>query len=312
MFEGSLRHHMLLTLPALILTVLLVIMTGMLSPSFLTEANLANLATRLLPLGLAALGEAIVLFAGRIDLSVGSIISLATAIMALTSVSLGWLSIPLTLMAGVACGLFTALGINLFRINPLVMGLATAAIVKGITLLLLPSPGGEVDYDMYDFLFGSERLLGLPLLISILAYAIFVVVMGWSRFGRTVYAFGSDTRAAVANGVSSWKIDLSVYGLSGLLAGVAGTVLSIKLLSGDPLIGESYTLDAVSAAILGGIALQGGRGNLVGVLLASIALVLVNNTFNLLDLDTNLQNIAKGLIFVLALVFFMRGKAGDE
>jgi ribose transport system permease protein len=311
MLEGSLRVNLLLTLPALILTVLLVAVTGFLSPSFLTETNLANLATRLLPLGLVALGEAIVLFAGRIDLSVGSIISLATAIMALTSTSLGWLAIPLTLVAGVVCGLFTAAGINLLRINPLVMGLATAAIVKGITLLVLPSPGGEVDYTLYEVLFGSEKLLALPLLASILAYAIFVVVMGWSRFGRTVYAFGSDQRAAFANGVSSWKVDLSVYGLSGLFAAAAGVVLSIKLLSGDPLIGEAYTLDAVSAAILGGVALQGGRGNLIGVLFAAIALVLVNNTFNLLDLDTNLQNIAKGLIFVLALVFFMRGKAGD-
>jgi ribose transport system permease protein len=311
MFEGSLRFNLLLTLPALFLTALLVVLTGTLSPGFLTEANLANLATRLLPLGLVALGEAMVLFAGRIDLSIGSVISLATAIMALTSASLGWLAIPLTLAAGVVCGLFTATGVNLFRINPLVMGLATAAIVKGMTLLVLPSPGGEVDYALYDFLFGSERLLGLPLLLSLLAYAVFVVVMGWSRFGREVYAFGSDPRAAFANGVSNWNVDLAVYGLSGFFAAAAGVVLSIKLLSGDPLIGDAYTLDAVSAAILGGVALRGGRGNLIGVLLAAIALVLVNNTFNLLDLDTNLQNIAKGLIFVLALVFFMRGKAGE-
>ncbi|MGV3549208.1 ABC transporter permease [Rhizobium sp.] len=311
MLEGSLRFNLLLTLPALILTVLLVAVTGMLSPSFLTEANLANLATRLLPLGLVALGQALVLFAGRIDLSVGSIMSLATAMMALTSASLGWLSIPLTLAAGVVCGLFTAAGVNMLRINPLVMGLATAAVVKGITLLVLPSPGGEVDYALYDVLFGSERLLALPLLLAILAYAIFVLAMGWTRFGRSIYAFGSDPRAAFANGVSSWKVDLSVYGLSGFFAAAAGIVLSIRILSGDPLIGESYTLDAVSAAILGGVALQGGRGNLIGVFFAAVSLVLVNNMFNLLDLNTNLQDIAKGLIFVLALVFFMRGKAGE-
>lgn len=311
MLDGSLRFNLLLTLPALILTVLLVAVTGILSPSFLTEANLANLATRLLPLGLVALGQALVLFAGRIDLSVGSIMSLATAMMALTSASLGWLAIPLTLAAGVACGFFTAAGVNMLRINPLVMGLATAAVVKGITLLVLPSPGGEVDYALYDVLFGSERLLALPLLLSVVAYAIFILAMGWTRFGRSIYGFGSDPRAAFANGVSSWRIDLSVYGLSGFLAAAAGIVLSIRLLSGDPLIGEAYTLDAVSAAILGGVALQGGRGNLIGVFFAAVALVLVNNMFNLLDLNTNLQDIAKGLIFVLALVFFMRGKAGE-
>lgn len=309
MLEGSLRFNLLLALPALILAILLVVLTGSLSPSFLTEANLANLSTRLLPIGLVALGEAIVLFAGRIDLSVGSILSLSTAVMALTSTTLGWFSIPLTLAIGVVCGLFTAAGINLFRINPLVMGLATAAVVKGMTLLILPSPGGEVDYDLYDFLFGSERLLALPLFLSVIAYAVFLLVMGWSRFGRSIYAFGSDPRAAFANGVSSWKVDLSVYALSGFFAAAAGIALSIKILSGDPLIGEAYTLDAVSAAILGGVALQGGRGSLVGVFFAAIALVLVNNAFNLLDLDTNYQDIAKGLIFVLALVAFMRGKA---
>lgn len=311
MIEGSLRFNVLLAVPALILIAFLSILTGFLSPSLLTEANLANLATRLLPLGLVALGEAMVLMAGRIDLSVGSTISLATAIMSLTSATFGWLAIPMTLAAGIACGLFNAAGIHLFRINPLVMGLATAAVVKGITLLVLPSPGGEVDYALYDFLFGSERLLGLPLLISALCYAFFFAVMGWSRFGRAIYAFGSDPRAAFANGVSSWKIDLSVYGTSGFFAAAAGVVLSIKLLSGDPLIGETFTLDAVSAAILGGVALQGGRGSLLGVLFAAMALVLVNNAFNLLDLDTNLQNIAKGLIFVVALVFFMRGKGRD-
>lgn len=311
MLEGALRSNLFLALPALILTLLLVILAGVLSPSFLSEANLANLATRLLPLGLVALGQALVLFAGRIDLSVGSIMSLATAMMALTSTSLGLVSIPLTLAAGVVCGMFTAAGVNLFRINPLVMGLATAAIVKGITLLILPSPGGEVDYALYDFLFGSERLLGLPLLLSFVIYAAFVLMMGWTRFGRSIYAFGSDPRAAFSNGVSSRHVDLTVYGLSGFFAAAAGIVLSIRILSGDPLIGEAYTLDAVSAAILGGVALTGGRGNLIGVLLASVALVLISNVFNLLDLDTNLQDIAKGLIFVLALVFFMRGKAGE-
>ena len=311
MLDGSLRFNLLLALPALILSVLLVVLTATLSPSFLTEANLANLATRVLPLGMAALGEALVLFAGRIDLSVGSIMSLATAVMALTSTSLGWLAIPLTLLVGMTCGLFTATGVILLRINPLVMSLATAAIVKGITLLILPSPGGEVDYSVYELLFESERLLGLPLLLSLVIYAVVTVVMGWSRFGRSVYAVGSDPRAAFANGVSAVRIDLAVYGLSGLFAALAGIFLSIRILSGDPLIGEAYTLDAVSAAILGGVALQGGRGTVVGVLLAVLSLVLVNNTFNLLELDTNLQAIAKGLIFVLALVFFMRGKAGE-
>lgn len=308
MLEGSLRSNLVLSLPALVLAVLLISLTGTLSPSFLTEANLANIAARLLPLGLVALGQAIVLMAGRIDLSVGTIMSLATAIMALTSADLGWLSIPLALLAGIACGLFTAAGVIALRINPLVMSLATAAIVKGVTLLVLPSPGGEVDYALYELFFESGRLLGPPLAICLLAYLLLAVVMGWSRFGRSVYAFGSDAKAAFANGVSGARVDIAVYAVAGGLAALAGIFLSVRILSGDPLIGEAYTLDSVSAAILGGVALQGGRGHVAGVFFAALALVLVNNMFNLLGLDTNLQAIAKGLIFVAALVFFMRRK----
>ena len=309
MFEGSLRSNLLLSLPAVALSVLLIAVTGFLSPNFLSDSNLTNLSVRLLPLGLVALGEALVLFAGRIDLSVGSIMSFATAVMALTSGSIGWFSVPLALAAGLGCGIFTACGVNFLRINPLVMTLATAAIVKGIALLILPSPGGEVDYAFYEVLFGAERLFSAPLLISLVIFAVIAIVMNWSRLGRSVYAFGSDPRAAFANGISSFRVDFMVFGLSGVLAAAAGVVLSIRILSGDPLIGESYTLDAVAAAILGGVALQGGRGNVVGVFFAALALVLINNMFNLLDIDTSLQNIAKGLIFIVALVFFMRGKA---
>ena len=311
MFEGSFRSNLLLATPAVVLSALLVAATGALSPDFLTAGNLANLASRLPPLGLAALGEALTLVAGRIDLAVGSIISLATATMALTSDRIGWLAAPLTLALGVLCGCFTATGVVVLRINPLVMSLATAAIVKGAALLLLPSPGGEVDYAFYSFLFEPERVFGPPLLFSLAIYLVFIVIMGWTRFGRGFYAFGSDPRAAVANGAIAWKADFAAYGLSGLFAALAGIFLSVRILSGDPLIGESYTLDAVAAAILGGVALRGGRGSLVGVFFAALALVLINNSFNLLNLDTNLQVIAKGLVFVLALVFFMRGKAAE-
>jgi len=312
MFDGSLRFNLTLTLPALILVLLLMATTGLLAPSFLTQSNLSNLSVRTLPLGMVSLGETFALLAGRIDLAVGSIMSLSTAIMARTSATIGWASIPLTLLVGVFCGTLTAAGVIVLRINPLVMSLATAAIAKGTALLILPSPGGEVDYGFYALLFEAESFPGVPAVIVLVIYGLASVVLGWSRFGRAIHAFGSDPRAAYANGVSSWKVDLAVYVLSGLFAALAGIFLSIRILSGDPLIGEAYTLDAVSAAILGGVALRGGRGSLVGVLLAVIALVLVNNAFNLLEIGTNLQAIAKGLILVLALVFFMRGRAGED
>jgi ribose transport system permease protein len=311
LLRGSIRSNLGLGLPALILAIVVAGVAALGSEAFPSPGNLGNLVNRVLPLGLVALGETIVLIGGRIDLSVGTIVSLATSIMALWSVDLGWTIVPLTLGAGVLCGLFTACGVVWLRINPLIMSLATSAIVKGVTLLILPSPGGEVDYNLYEALFGLDGPLGVPLLLLIVLFALAFVILGWTRFGRSLYALGSDSGAAFANGVAVARMDFAAFALSGLLASAAGVALSIRILSGDPLIGESYTLDAVAAAILGGVALKGGRGNVLGVLIAVTALVLVDNSFNLMALNTNVQGIAKGLIFVLALVFFMRGKAGE-
>ena len=308
--KGSIRFNLALGLPALVLALLVALVVGFASEDFLRPGNLGNLVNRIVPLGLVALGEAIVLFAGRIDLSVGSVMSLGTAIMATASAGLGWLAIPLALAAGLSCGLATAAGVVFLRVNPLIMTLATSAIVKGLTLLLLPSPGGEVDYLFYEAFFGMDEPLGLPLYLILAVFLLAFVVLGWSRFGRSLYAVGSDERSAYANGVPIARVDFVVFGLSGLLAAAAGVIMSIRILSGDPLVGDPYTLDAIAAAVLGGVALQGGRGNVLGVLVAVVALVLISNAFNLMEINTNVQAIAKGLIFVLALVFFMRGKAG--
>jgi ribose transport system permease protein len=208
----------------------------------------------------------VVLFAGRIDLSVGAIVSLSTAILAVTSTELGWLSIPLALCAGLACGAFNAVGTILLRINPLIMTLATSAVVKGIALLLLPSPGGEVDYGFYENFYRQDQFMGWPLLAIVAIFAAAFVLFGFTRFGRTIYAAGSDGRAAFANGVNLPAVDLSVFMISGGLAAIAGIAVGIKILSGDPLIGDSFTLDAIAAAVLGGVALQGGRGGVLGVL----------------------------------------------
>jgi ribose transport system permease protein len=310
--SGSLRSNLALALPAAGLVVLVALATALISSAMFSSGNLVNLINRALPLSFVALGETMVLIGGRIDLSVGSVMSLSTAVMAAASPAIGWAALPLSLAVGLAAGLLNAFGLVFLRINPLIMSLATAAIVKGTALLLLPSPGGAVDYAYYDFLFGAERVVAPPLVLVVIAFALATIVLGFTRFGRSLYAFGSDPRAAEAQGVSAAHLDFVAFPLSGLLAALAGVVLSIRILSGDPLIGESYTLDAVTAAILGGVALKGGRGHVLGALAATLSLVLIDNAFNLLGFDTNIQAIVKGAIFVAALIFFMRGKAAGD
>lgn len=309
---GSARANLVLALPALVLMTTVTLGTAALSPAFLSGENFVNLENRVLPLALVALGETVVLLGGRIDLSVGSIVSLATVVMAVLSDQIGLLAIPIALLAGLACGVATAAGIVLLRVDPLIMSLATASIVKGLTLLILSSPGGEVAYAAYDWLFGSSRTLGPPFWLTFGAFAIAALVLGWTRQGRWIYAFGSDPRAAFANGVAVERVDFLSFSVSGVLSAAAGIVLSIRTLSGDPLIGDPFTLDAITAVILGGVALQGGRGHVFGVCFAVISLVLIDNALNLLGLRTDLQSIVKGLVVVAALVVFLRRSATGE
>ena len=305
--RGSIRGNLLLGLPALLLAAAIASVAAVWSRDFFAAGNIGNLINRVLPLALAALGETAVLLTGRIDLSVGAIISLSTAILATTSAELGWFSAPLTLLGGLACGALNAAGVRLLKVDALITTLAVAAVVEGVALLLLPTPGGEVDYGFYDAFYGQGKVLGWPLAVTLVAFALAFVVFGFTRFGRRLYALGSDGRAAYANGVDVTRAEVAVFLLSGFLASAAGVAIGIKILSGDPHIGDSFTLDAISAAVLGGVALSGGRGSVLGALAGAAALVLISNAFNLLEIDPNLQQIAKGLIFVVALMLFMGG-----
>jgi ribose transport system permease protein len=306
--RGSLRTNLFLALPALVLVMAVASVMAVRSPDFFAAGNLGNLVNRVLPLALVTLGEAIVLLAGRIDLSVGPVVSLASVVLATSSAHLGWLSVPLVLAVGLACGAFNAAGVIFLRINPLIMTLATSVIVKGVALVLLPTPGGEVDYGFYDAFYGDDRFLGRPLAAVVVVFAAAYIVLGYTRFGRRIHALGSDTHAAYANAVDVHRTEAAAFLLSGLLSSAAGLVIGIKILSGDALIGDYLTLDAIAAAVLGGIALSGGRGSVVGALAGAVALIILGNAFNLLEIDPNLQQITKGIIFVIALVLFMRAR----
>jgi ribose transport system permease protein len=217
--KGSLRTNLFLALPAIALVAAVVGVMAVRSPDFFAAGNLGNLVNRVLPLALVTLGEATVLIAGRIDLSVGPVVSLASVVLATTSAHLGWLSIPLVLLIGLACGAFNAAGVILLRINPLIMTLATSVIVKGAALVLLPTPGGDVDYGFYSVFYGDDRFFGLPLLVIVVIFAAAYVILGYTRFGRRIHALGSDAHAAYANAVNVPRTEAAAFLVSGLLAG---------------------------------------------------------------------------------------------
>lgn len=305
--QGSALKHAKLALPVYIVLLVLLIVTSILSPTFRSADNIVNILAQVAPLAIVAIGQTIVLLLGGIDLSVGSVISLATVVMALGSANgpFGLAgSIMLCLAIGVLVGWINGVGIVRFHIPPLIMTLSTMTIVKGVSLYLLPAPGGMVNLAFMEFITGGWGVLTVSGILILVMYIFFFVMLSSTRTGRYMYATGGDELHAKKSGVPVVKIQVSGYIWSGVLAAIAGMILSARLFSGDPVVGDPYSLDSIASAVVGGTSLLGGIGGIIGTLAGVFVISMTNNILNMLDIFAYYQYIIKGLILVVALFFF--------
>lgn len=274
-----------------------------LTPNFGSLGNILNLFTRMVPFILVGLAQSLVLLLGEIDLSVGATLSLATVLAATLTSSLGiFPAILILLVTGVAVGVFNGILIGFLELPSLIVTLAVSALVFGISLFIMPQPGGFVAYSLARSLTGEVSGIPVPLIIifGTLIGATFFIY--WSRFGRWIFAAGEDQRVADSIGIPTGRVRLLVFALSGLLASAAGLYLSARMVSGDPLSGESFMLDSIIIAVLGGTSLKGGKGSIVGVLPAALILLMINNFLNLMNVSSYYQFIFRGVILILVLV----------
>lgn len=307
MFQGSFGKHAQLALPVYIVLILLLIVTASISASFRTVDNFTNIISQFTPLAIAAIGQTLVLLLGGIDLSVGSVISFATVIMAMFSSSSPAslvLSILIAIGVGVLTGTINGLGIVKLNIPPLIMTLSTMSIIKGISLFLMPSPGGMVSVEFMEFVTQNWGIVSVMGLVVLILYGIFFMILTSTKTGRSIYATGGDLNSATKMGISVLRTTILGYGLSGALAAVAGIILSARIFSGDPVVGDTYSMDSVAAAVVGGTSLFGGIGGIIGTLAGAVLLSLTNNILNMLNVFAYYQYIIKGVILVLALFLF--------
>jgi ribose transport system permease protein len=304
------RANLKPTIPIWIVTIVAVVVAFAVSTPFRTGTNASSLLLGMAPLLLVAAGQGIVILTGGIDLSVGSVVSLATVI---TASSLGdgsgTLNVVLVVVAGVVIGTANGVGVAA-GINPLVMTLATMGIVKGGALLIMDSPGGTVPESLLEGLTWSFGSVPLSFLLSL-----GVVVVAWlltseTRFGHTLYAVGHSGIGARRAALRTNRTLIVAYALSGLLASLGGLVLVGRVFSGDPLIGDAFSLDSITAVLLAGIAVVGGRGAILGIIPGVLLLALVDNLLNLAGVFSYYQYITKGLILIVALALY--NAAGGE
>jgi ribose transport system permease protein len=291
---------------ALVLVALCVVATFA-SEAFLTRANLLNVLTQASVIGILTIGMTFVILTGGIDLSVGSMLACASIWMGLQQDSGGFVMVLSALFAGVALGAVNGLAITWGRVVPFIATLAMFSAARGLGLLLSDSTPIPITADTITTV-GTERILGVPMPVYVFATvaAIAWVVLNRTAFGRHVVAVGGNAEAARASGIRVERVQFAVYVLSGLCVGIGAIIVTGRLGSASPVTGSGYELDAIAAAVIGGAALNGGKGTVGGGVLGVLLFAVIFNLFNLLDVNTNLQGVLKGLILLAAVVLQRR------
>lgn len=296
----------------LIALIVLVAVIGVQDPNFFRYQNLLSIGTAITVFGLLAVVQTLVILLGALDISVGSVTGLTSVVgaMVFTATSSSALGILTALVIGLLCGFVNGLIIVYGRVNPVIATLATLAAFKGLAQII--SGGRSQGYTGSDAIYttlGRGTLLGIPVLIYILAIIAVVaaLVLKYTDIGRNIYAIGGNNTAARLAGINLNRYIIGVYLVVGLVGGLAGVLLTARTGSGQPISGsEGLELEAITAAALGGAALQGGKGTITGTVLAVILLGVLSNGLTVLGVNPFWQNVAKGALLVIAVVIQQR------
>lgn len=287
----------------MVLLLLMVVIAILFVPNFATTGNVRNVLVQSVPLLLTTVGQTMVIITGGIDLSVGETVTLST-ILASGLMEPGSAGAPVAVMvcllAGVLVGSANALMIGRLNLPPFLATLATMFCLQGLNLYLRPVPGGFVPTEFRAIATAQVGIIPLTPVLTLLLLGVLAFHFSRSRFGLQTYAVGGDEARTRLSGVSVGRVKFSVYVASGLLASLAGLFLAARTGTGDPSIGSTYVFDSITATVLGGASLLGGRGTLWGALAAALVLALLSNVLNLLGVVTYWQWIIRGIILVLA------------
>ena len=278
---------------------------------FLTARNLSNIVLQTAPITIMAIGLVFVLSAGEIDLSIGSIVAVSALTAAVAIGNYGMVAgILAGLGAGLAIGFANGVLVAYVRLPSFLVTLATMGLFAGVARSLTNLRSVPVTDDAFTGFFGSGALLGIPSLIwwTVLAIIVGHVIYRETRFGAHVLAVGDNARAASVSGIKVARIRLTVMMLSGGLASLAGLLYAGRLQAAKYTLGETDLMTVIAAVIVGGTLLNGGRGSIVGALVGSLMMGMLNNGLILMGLSVSDQMIVRGFIILAAVAVSLREK----
>lgn len=291
----------------LIAIVALVAIIGSQNPLFFGVSNVRVIGTAIAVSGLLAVVQTVVIIMGALDISVGSVAGLASVTSAMIFTATGpLLGVIGAVGIGLICGLLNGCIIVFGRVNPVIATLATLAAYKGIAQLVSDGRAqGYTGADGFFIFLARGTIVGIPTLIWVLIVVAVLmhVVLRYTSIGRNIYAVGGNDIASRLAGININRYILGVYMMTGAVAAIAGVLITARTGSGQPVSGsEGLELEAITAAALGGAALKGGKGTIMGTILAVVLLGILTNGMTLLDVNAFWQNVAKGGLLVVAVV----------
>ncbi|MFD3158317.1 ribose ABC transporter permease [Haloimpatiens sp. FM7330] len=283
----------------------LCIIISIITPRFLTLANITNVLTQISVNAVIAVGMTFVILTGGIDLSVGSILAISGACAASIIKTSGnvFLAILAAVVVGAVVGLLNGILVSKGKVQAFIVTLASMTIFRGVTYVFtngtpISGLGGTFGT------IGNKKLglLPVPVLITLIIVLIAYYVLSQTRFGRYLYALGGNEDSARLSGINTDRIKTIVYAVSGIAAAVSGVIVTSRIGSASPNAGSGFELDAIAAVVIGGTSLSGGEGSVIGTIIGALIIGVLNNGLNLMNVSPFYQSIVKGAVILIAVL----------
>lgn len=291
----------------IVLAVLVIVVT-ILNPAFISANNIMEILKNNSITLILALGMLCVLLVGGIDISIASTLAFAGMSVGLmikygffTSTLLGFI---IALAIGAVCGLIMGLIIGFGKVPPIIATMGGMYIFRAMAYLVGNSQWAGADALGTYKNFALESILGLNKVVwvVIICYVIFFVVLKWTKFGRNIYAVGSNSEAAQISGINVPKVMVSVYTIMGILSGLCGALATSIYASAQPNMQEGKEMDVIAACVIGGVSMSGGKGTVPGALLGALILAVIGKALPLVGIDAIAQNTVKGVLIVAVII----------
>lgn len=298
------------TSPILIFIVVIIIMI-VAQDNFLRWSTIYSYINSFTPLILLAMGQAIVILSGGLDMSSGAAMAMMvcamTAIMDPTKPATGLLALVVAFVMGIGSGVVNGIAVGRFRLPAVIATYATSFMWQGIAKFITPSPGGDATdwfrgfYDVkYWGLDGASQKFP-PALILIVAGAVIWMIVKRCKLGRYIYAVGSNYESAFNSGINSSRIQMNAYVLNGIMVFLAAVFYSAQNAAGNASMGDTLTLQVIAAAIVAGISMAGGRGNVHLAIIGALIMSLIGRVIYALNVESSYQTLVNGIIIIVAI-----------